>query len=349
MSVRLGFIGAGFIGQLAHIQNYLEVDGCELYALAEMRPQLRELAASRYGFATTYSHHEDMLDDPNVDAVVIVTPRLFTAPFALDALQAGKHVLTEKPMAHSLAQAERLVDSARAQNLVYSVGCMKRHDAGVTEAARIACELRNTGELGRQIFARAHCFMGGSYANCDGHIVTDEKAEYTEFAGWPLGPDWMPEDQHREFAWFLNVYCHNINLLRYLTGAELSVDSARLMPQDAYLAQLQAGDHPAVLEAGRFDYRDWDEVTEIFFERGRLRVKTPPALLRNVPAEVELYRGGDRHEIVRPQPEWTWSFRRQAAAFVADVSAGRNGITAGADAIEDLRVAEDIWKAGLSG
>ena len=163
MSVRLGFIGAGFIGQLAHIQNYAEVEGCELYALAEMRPKLRDLAAARYGFAKTYSNHKEMVDDPNIDAVVIVTPRPFTAPFALDALHAGKHVLTEKPMAHSVAQAQQLVDAAAARHLVYSVGCMKRHDAGVAYAAELACGLRNSGELGRQIFARAHCFMGGSY------------------------------------------------------------------------------------------------------------------------------------------------------------------------------------------
>jgi predicted dehydrogenase len=347
MSVRLGFIGAGFIGQLAHIQSYAQVDDCELYALAEMRPQLRHLAAVRYGFSTTYSHHEDMLDDPNVDAVIIVTPRPYTAPFALDALRAGKHVLTEKPMAHSVAQAEMLVATARERKLVYTVGCMKRYDAGVAEAAAIAAELRRTGELGQQVYARAHCFMGDSYCNCDGHIVTDEKADYREFAGWPLGPDWMPESQHKEFAWFLNVYCHNINLLRHLTGADLRVDSARLMPQHAYVAQLQAGEHPAVLEAGRFAYRNWDEVTEVFYERGRLRVETPPALLRNVPAQVELYRGGTKHELIRPQLDWTWSFRNQAKAFVADVLAGQNGITAGEDAIDDLRIAEDIWRAGL--
>jgi predicted dehydrogenase len=347
VSIRLGFIGAGFIGQLAHIQNYAEVSGCELYALAEMRPQLRGLAAQRYGFSATYAHHHEMLADPQVDAVVIVTPRPFTAPFALDALKAGKHVLTEKPMAHSVAQAQQLVDAAAERQLVYTVGCMKRHDAGVAYAAELACELRKSGELGRQIFARAHCFMGGSYCNCDGHVTTDEKAEYADFVGWPLGPDWMDADSHHEFAWFLNVYCHNINLLRYLTGSELRVDSARLMPQDSYVAQLQAGDHPAVFEAGRFDYRDWDEVTEIYFEGGRLRVKTPPALLRNVPAEVELYRGGEQHQVIRPQPDWSWAFRRQAEAFMRDVSAGQDGICAGADAIVDLRVAEAIWRLGL--
>src|SRR5438046_939321 len=117
--VRMGFVGAGFVGQVAHIANYAQTPGCEMTALAEMRPELRERAKTHYGFQRTYAHHSELLADPDVDAVVVVTPRPLIGPIALDCVRAGKHVMTEKPMAGSAAQAETLVRAAREAGVHY--------------------------------------------------------------------------------------------------------------------------------------------------------------------------------------------------------------------------------------
>lgn len=345
--VRLGFVGAGFTGQLGHIDNYAQIKGCEMYALAEMRPKLRQKVIERYGFQRGYPSHRELLAAPEVEAVVIVTPRPQTGVIALECLKAGKHVFTEKPMAHTVAQAQKLVAAARGKRLVYAAGYMKRHDEGVQRAKRILDELLDTRELGRIIFARAHCFMGDSYCGCDGHIVTDEEAYYPEDSAWPIAPNWLPVQWHRDYAWFLNVYVHNINLLRYLIGRTPEVKYARLGDQEGQVTVLEFGEFPAVLESGQFDYRGWDEVTEIYFERGRLRIETPPALLRNVPARIELYKGGDNHQIISPQCNWTWSFRRQAEAFITDIQSGSGPLASGADAMQDIALVEEIWRTFL--
>ena len=192
--INVGMIGAGFIGQIAHLQNFSGLPVCRLVALAEFRPELRRKVAEHHGIPRTYATHTELLRDPEVEAVVVVTPRAHTAPVVLDCLQAGKHVLSEKPMAGTAEQGQRLVDCAKAKRVRYAVGYMKRFDEGVQTAKRLLDQVVASGELGPILFARAHCFMGDSYCNAAGHIVTDEKPEYFN-TGWPTAPDWLPADQ----------------------------------------------------------------------------------------------------------------------------------------------------------
>lgn len=338
-------VGAGFIGQLAHLSNFALLTNCRLAALAEMRPNLRRLVGERYGFARTYATHREMLRDPEVEAVVIVTPRAYTGPIALECLQAGKHVLTEKPMAGTVEAGERLVEAARARKLNYAIGYMKRYDEGVQKAKELLDEVLVSGELGSVLFARAHCYMGNSYCNSYGHIVTDEKAEYSE-AGWPMSPQWLPEARRREYEAYINTYCHNVNLLRFLFGRTPSVEHVNFA-SIGQIAVLDFGAFRASLETGQSSNRDWDEVVEIYFTHGKLTIKTPPALLKNVPAAVELYSAGSVQEVRVPRPDWTWAFQRQAAAFVNDILSARAPGSSGADALEDLRIVEDMWRLEL--
>ena len=346
-TVKIGFVGAGFIGQLAHIDNYARIEGCELYALAEKRPELRKKVIERYGISKGYQNHRELLADPEVEAVVVVTPRPQTGIIALDCLKFGKHVFTEKPMAHTLDQAKRLVEAAHKKELIFAVGYMKRFDEGVEKAKQMLDEVLARKELGRIVFARAHCFMGDSYCKCSGHVVTDEEIHYTEDSKWPIAPEWLPMEMHRDYAWFLNVYVHNINLLRYLLEQTPEVEYAQLDDQLGQVTVFEFDGFPGVLESGQFDYRSWDELTEIYFERGRLRIETPPALLRNVPARVELYRGGENHQIISPQCDWTWSFQRQAEAFINSIKTRSKPLNSCEDSIEDIALVERIWQKHL--
>jgi len=80
-----------------------------------------------------------------------------------------------------------------------------------------------------------------------------------------------------------------------------------------------------------------------------LTIRTPPALLKNVPASVELYRAGSVQELFSPQINWTWSFRRQAEAFVDAVLDGKPLSISGDEALEELRLVEQIWRTALVG
>ena len=98
------------------------------------------------------------------------------------------------------------------------------------------------------------------------------------------------------------------------------------------------------METGSSTNRGWDEITEIHFAHGHLTIKTPPALLKNVPAQVELYKGGDVHEVHTPLCDWSWAFRRQAEAFVKNILEDRESISSGIDSLEELRFIEELWR-----
>jgi len=341
--VNIGFVGGGFMGQLAHIANYREIKGCRVAALAELRPLLREKVAQRYDIPKTYATHDEMLQNPELDAIVVVTTRPMLGPIALDCLRAGKHVLTEKPMAGNAKLAENLVSAAAQNNVQYIVGYMKRHDDGVKKVLAKLSQLRDSGELGQIVYARVHNFMGDTYCNIDGcgNIKTNE--ETPARIEWSMAPSWLPESMHQRYAWFMNAYCHDINLMRYLLASPKGVCSAHLKNINGQTIMFDYDNFACVLEAGQFGHSGWDEVVEIFFEHGKLRLSLPAPMLRNIPAQVTVFDSRVNEER-HLHADWSWSFRRQAEDFVHTIQTGKTSRATGVDSVEDLYLMEKIWR-----
>ena len=90
---------------------------CRVVALADLRPELAAAAAAKFGVKRTYRTHLELLADREVAAVVVVTRRRATGPIVLDALNSGRHVLSEKPMAYTTEQARTLVEAQPASEI----------------------------------------------------------------------------------------------------------------------------------------------------------------------------------------------------------------------------------------
>jgi predicted dehydrogenase len=344
--IGIGFVGAGMVGQVAHIANFAELPGCRIHAIAELRPELGRQAAERFKIDRLYPSHRELLADPNIDAVVVATRRPATGPIVRDALNAGKHVLSEKPMAPTRELAQSLVDAAAVAKRKYSVGFMKRHDAGVQQAKELLDTLRQSNELGRVILMRAYCFGGEFVVGSPDFAMTAEtRPEGLEL--WPAAPEWLPQAMATDYAWFLNVFIHDLNLLRFLAGKRPTVTAADLRRANGRLVMLDFGDFSGVLEMAEIGFQEWQEGVDILFEKGRLRIELPPPLLRNVPARIELQYAGDRKHSVRPDVPPSWAFRRQAEAFIADIAADREPIASGKDSLEDMILVEQIWRRHL--
>ena len=344
-TVSIGMIGAGMIGQRAHISQFIEIERCRVLALAELRPELGRFVCHKFGIPKLYSSHSEMLDDPEIEAVVVVTRRHATGPIVLDALRSGRHVLSEKPMAHTRAQAERLV-SAQPAGKCYAIGYMKRHDAGVAQAKILLDALRRSGELGQIVLVRAWCFGGDIGVGQHGFVMTDEvRPDGIEL--WPIAPDWVPTTRHEEYAGFLNVNIHMLNLLRYILNSTPAVSGSHLTRSHGRIVTFDFDEIPCVFEMAEVAGSDWKEGIEILFEKGRLRVAMPPPLLAMVSASVELERAEPVSQTVRYNSPPSTAFRRQAEAFVDDILLQREPIASGADSIEDLALAESIWRKGL--
>jgi predicted dehydrogenase len=148
--LRVGVVGVGWAGQ-QHLAGFARIDEVELYALAGMETDRVAELSDRYGIEHRYARWEDMLDDAELDAVSIAVPTYLHAPIAVAALERGIHVLTEKPEAGTGAEAQRMVDAARASGRVLQVVFNHRERGDITELRRIL----DTGELGRPYAAKA--------------------------------------------------------------------------------------------------------------------------------------------------------------------------------------------------
>ena len=109
--IRVGLIGAGKNTRDRHIPGFQQVDGVEITAVANRSRESGRVVADQFNIPTVYDNWQDLLEDPGIDAVCIGTWPYMHRTLTLAALEAGKHVLCEKPMALSLAACQRMIDA----------------------------------------------------------------------------------------------------------------------------------------------------------------------------------------------------------------------------------------------
>ena len=135
-TLNAGIIGLGFIGEV-HARA-IRANGHHLRAVAAANIDLARDGAFKVGAELALTS-EEMVNDPEIDVIHICTPNIFHAELAALALENGKHVICEKPLAISVADAKRLTDTAEAKNLVATVPFIYRYYPSVLEArARLA-------------------------------------------------------------------------------------------------------------------------------------------------------------------------------------------------------------------
>ena len=113
---KTALFGTGFVGRV-HLEGIRRLGYVELYAIGEPQIEKARQLADEFGVERTEADYRRILEDPAVDAVHICTPNALHFPIAKDALQAGKHVICEKPLATCIAQARELVEIAKEKKL----------------------------------------------------------------------------------------------------------------------------------------------------------------------------------------------------------------------------------------
>jgi predicted dehydrogenase len=141
--IRIGVIGYGYWGPNL-VRNLAETDGAAVTRVTDLRQARLALVAKRYPSVAVSTDYRDILTDPAIDAVAVATPVSTHFDLAMAALKAGKHVLVEKPMAASAAEAAALVEEAERRGLVLMVD----HTFVYTPAVQKICELTTQGDLG---------------------------------------------------------------------------------------------------------------------------------------------------------------------------------------------------------
>jgi predicted dehydrogenase len=341
--IKIGFVGGGMIAQIGHLPFYLDDPRCEVACIAESRPSLVDALARQLGAARLVKDHKALLANPDIKAVVISVPRAATGPLTLEALEAGKHVMAEKPMAHSVEQTQRLVDAATARNLIYAVGFMKRNDPGVRAAKALVDEVAADGRLGRMLLARFYDFSN-AYAIAPPPHARPAESRTERFPVWPLYPDWLPEQYRGIYPWFLNVASHDLNLLRLFFPRDVEALSAHCDGTSSVVATLRQGDTNIVLEITKTAAGRWVEGADFLFERGQIRLAIPSPMATGSVTEVRIddERRGLVNEAIATGTGW--SFARQAENFIDALTGAAQPATSGAEGLADMVLTEQIWR-----
>lgn len=153
--LRIGFIGCGGIAFNKHFPSLKEFpELCEMTAFCDTEIARAQKALREYGAvgAKAYADYHEMLQDDTIDVVHVLTPNVVHCPATVAAFEAGKHVLCEKPMAHTSADAERMLSAWHKSGKKFTIGYQNRFRPEVQELYR-ACR---ADELGEIYFAKAH-------------------------------------------------------------------------------------------------------------------------------------------------------------------------------------------------
>ena len=339
--VKIGFVGVGGMGQCAHLKNYVTLPDCEVVALAEIRPNLRQAVATKYGIPRTYADHTTMLEHEKLDAIVSAQPFWRHGALIPELFQAGLPVMTEKPLAGSIEVGEKIVAAAQAANTWQMLGYHKRSDPATMYAKAEITHLVQTHELGALRYVRLLMPSGDWVVNGFIDLVRSNEP-YPDMRDDPKPSD-MSEALYKEYFAFVNYYIHQVNLLRHLLGEPYQVTYAD--PSGVLLAVRSQNGIAGTIEMSPYTTTiDWQESALVAFEHGYIKLELPAPLASNRSGRVEIFRDpgkGETPQTIVPTLPWIHAMRQQAMNFVRAVKGEIPPMTTAPEALEDLKVARE--------
>ena len=152
-NVRVGFIGCGGIANGKHFPGMAQQEGVDMCAFCDLILERAEKAAKEYGTpdAKVYTDYHELLADPTIDAVHVLTPNVAHCEITVAALEAGKHVLCEKPMAATPADAKKMLEARDRTGKMLTIGYQYRH----FPENQVAKKVVDSGALGDVYYAEA--------------------------------------------------------------------------------------------------------------------------------------------------------------------------------------------------
>ena len=319
--LRIGVLGAARIVPFALLGPARDVPEVTVAAIAARDPRRAAAMARRHGIPRIHIGYEDVLADPDIDAIYVPLPNALHAEYSVRALQAGKHVLCEKPLAANAGEAERMAEAAaRAGRVLMEAFHYRYHPLAVRMK-----EIVNSGVLGPiHRLEAALCFP----------VVRLHDIRYSYALGGGATMD---------------AGCYAVHMVRFLAGAEPSVAGARAVLASARIDRRMTADlrfadgRTARITCSLFSSALLRIRVRVQGERGEMRVANPllphlwHRLVVRTPQGVRVERvPGDR------------TYTHQLRAFAHAATTGEAPPTGPADAVANMRVIDAIYRtAGL--
>ena len=350
--LRVGFIGVGRIADM-HYEGYRDNPRASLDAVCDVDPELARRRAADWGAQKTYDDYRRLLDDPDIDAVEIITPHHLHAEMSIAALEAGKHVSVQKPMAMNVAEADAVVAAADRSGRLFRV----IENSRSTPLFARTKEMVDAGEIGEPLSLRLKSLTGNlkygwdvppnaqdwrsdSGRSGEGSVNFDHGQHIWSIARFLMG------DIERAFAYVgrERVEAHH----ELQPGALLDNPT---MASWKYRSGDRFGSWESVYADGlviRSQYYPIYVSAEVTGTRGVLWANNFIGQ-RLDRAPIEMYRDGEITRIDDIDPDYATSFSLAVRDFVDAALDGRETEMTGAEAREVLRFSLAILRSGKEG
>jgi len=327
-TLRWGILSTADIARKKVIPGLLKAERCEVVAIASRDATQARVVADELGIPTAHGSYEALLADPDVDVVYIPLPNHLHAEWAIAAARAGKHVLCEKPLAMTAADAERMVDACATEGVRLMEAFMYRHHPSWVAVREIV----DSGRIGR-LRAVESWF---SYFNDDPANIRNQ----VDAGGGAL----------------FDIGCYSVNLSRMLFGGEPVGVQASVVRDpgtgvDVLTSAILAFDD-GVATFTCSTRLETDQRVHAYGSAGRLSIDIPFNIPPDRPTHIHVTAGGDPP--VAPATE-TLTFDTadpytvEAERFAAAILDGLPTPTPPEDAVANLRVIERIFASGNGG
>ncbi len=192
--IRFGIIGCGVIAP-THASALNKLDNAGLCAVADILEERAGEFAEKYGAEDYYADYRELIERDDIDAVSICTPHYLHATMAIDAARAGKHVLVEKPMAITMAEADEMIEECKAANVKLGAIFQHRFDP----ASQCLRKAIDEGRLGKLVMGNAYTkwyrsqeYFGDSWrgklAEGAGGALINQAIHMVDLLRWFMGP-----------------------------------------------------------------------------------------------------------------------------------------------------------------
>jgi predicted dehydrogenase len=303
----------------------------------------------KYHITKRYVDYWDLVKDESLDIVLVTNKN--HAPVALAAMEFGKHVFVEKPMAFNLAQAEEVVQAVKSSGVKLMVGYMKRYDPAYAAMQTMIPDLEQIHLIRVHEFAGTYQINGEIYdlvkaADLDPDLLREANQENQRLMLADIGPDRTDLLDAHDIMIHLNI--HDINALHGLYGLPEKIEAANLFDGNfvTALMEYENGTH-LVWESGNLvSLVDWDEQIQFYGSNRFLELKFPFPYLKNAASELNIRendgRSAQRKQVISSYDE---AFRREWQHFHDCILQDRQPKTNAMEAKEDLAFAVELTRA----
>lgn len=345
--IRVGIVGCGEVTQIIHLPALRMLpEQFQVTAICDVSRKVLAEVGTLWNVENRFLDYRELIAQPDVDAVLVANPNAYHSQVILAAAAAGKHLLVEKPMCITLAEADAIAEAARTSGVTIQVGLMRRYAPAFEQACELVREMGDTIRLARvrDVIGQNALFINPTSRVIRGDDIPAEVVAEGQALNGRLMREVVgdaPQELYNAYGMMLGLHTHDISAMRELLGMPKRVLHAAYR-NGGWTAQatFDYGSYICQFESGPDNLPRFDAFLEVIGDNQAVKVVYDTPYVRNLPIRVLVSRANGKGGIEETSilPTWGDAFVAEWQAFYENVTQRREPKTSVADSRQDLEL-----------